>query len=77
VWYARNKDGSYTVALFNLADTAASVTADWSDVGFTGTGAVRDVWSHTNLGRVVDGFTTQLPPHGSRLLTVRPVAHHR
>lgn len=74
VWYARNADGSYTVALFNLGKGYADVTADWSDLGITGRPAVRDLWSHKNLGRSAGGFTDNLPPHGSRLLRVTPDA---
>jgi hypothetical protein len=74
VWYARNADGSYTVALFNLGKGYADVTADWSDLGISGKAAVRDLWSHKNLGRTAGGFTDNLPPHGSRLLRVTPAA---
>ncbi|MGW3243871.1 fibronectin type III domain-containing protein [Streptomyces sp. NPDC001070] len=74
VWYARNTDGSYTVALFNLGKGYADVTADWSDLGISGKAAVRDLWSHKNLGRTAGGFTDNLPPHGSRLLRVTPAA---
>ncbi|MBP8537642.1 CBM35 domain-containing protein [Streptomyces sp. MK37H] len=72
VWAAENHDGSYTVALFNLADRPASVTADWSTLGFTGKAAVRDLWNHENLGTHKSGITQALPAHGSRLFTVTP-----
>jgi len=72
VWAARNADGSYTVALFNLADAPASVTADWSSLGFTGKAAVRDLWNHENLGTYRNKVTQALPAHGSRLFTVTP-----
>ncbi|MFG2356262.1 fibronectin type III domain-containing protein [Streptomyces sp. NPDC048521] len=72
VWYARNTDGSYTVALFNLGKGYADVTADFSDLGISGKAAVRDLWSHKNLGSVGGSFTDNLPPHGSRLLRVTP-----
>ncbi|MCQ8187531.1 alpha-galactosidase D [Streptomyces rugosispiralis] len=72
VWAAENHDGSYTVALFNLADRPASVTADWSTLGFTGKAAVRDLWNHESLGTHKDRITQALPAHGSRLFTVTP-----
>ncbi|MFE0330508.1 fibronectin type III domain-containing protein [Streptomyces sp. NPDC003753] len=72
VWYARNPDGSYTVALFNLGSGYADVTANWSDLGISGKAAVRDLWSHKNLGSVGGSFTADLPPHGSRLLRLTP-----
>ncbi|MEU5535508.1 carbohydrate-binding protein [Streptomyces sp. NPDC020362] len=72
VWAAKNPDGSYTVALFNLADVPAAVTADWSSLGFTGRAGVRDLWNHENLGSHRNGITEALPAHGSRLFTVTP-----
>ncbi|WP_151484437.1 alpha-galactosidase D [Streptomyces albicerus] len=72
VWAARNTDGSYTVALFNLADAPAAVTADWATLGFTGKAAVRDLWNHENLGTYRNKVTQALPAHGSRLFTVTP-----
>ncbi|HEY3953833.1 MAG TPA: fibronectin type III domain-containing protein [Streptosporangiaceae bacterium] len=72
VWYARNRDGSYTVALFNLGATRATVTAHWNDLGITGPAAVRDLWSHSNLGDYTGSFRASLPVHGSRLLRITP-----
>ncbi|MFG1807197.1 alpha-galactosidase D [Streptomyces sp. NPDC049040] len=72
VWGTRNSDGSYTVALFNLADAPAAVTADWASLGFTGNAAVRDLWNKQDLGTFKNHVTEALPAHGSRLFTVRP-----
>ncbi|MFE1313823.1 alpha-galactosidase D [Streptomyces sp. NPDC058755] len=72
VWAAKNPDGSFTVALFNLADSPAAVTADWSSLGFTGKAGVRDLWNHENLGTYKNKITEALPAHGSRLFTVSP-----
>ncbi|MGW1555408.1 alpha-galactosidase D [Streptomyces sp. NPDC002144] len=72
VWAAKNPDGSYTVALFNLADSPAAVSASWASLGFTGTASVRDLWNHENLGSLKDKVTDALPAHGSRLFTVTP-----
>ncbi|RPF31093.1 carbohydrate-binding protein [Streptomyces sp. TLI_185] len=72
VWATKNPDGSYTVALFNLGGSSASVTADWASFGFTGAAAVRDLWNHQNLGTYKNRITSTLPAHGSRLFTVKP-----
>jgi hypothetical protein len=72
VWYAKNADGSYTVALFNLDSNAAKVTANWSDLGFVGNTHVRNVWTHEQLGQFDGSFSASLPAHGSMLLNVRP-----
>jgi hypothetical protein len=74
VWRVKNADGSFTVALFNLANAPGKVTAGWSDVGFQGAAAVRDLWSHKDLGEFKDEFPATLEPHASRLLVVTPVA---
>lgn len=72
VWAAKNPDGTYSVALFNLSDAPASVTANWSTLGFQGKASVRDVWNKENLGTYTDKITQALPAHGSRLFTVTP-----
>ncbi|WP_327657122.1 fibronectin type III domain-containing protein [Streptomyces sp. NBC_00483] len=72
VWYARNADGSYTVALFNLGDSSAPVTAHWDDLGVSGAASVRDLWSRKDIGKSADSFSATLPAHGSRLLRVTP-----
>ncbi|MEU9385206.1 CBM35 domain-containing protein [Streptomyces sp. NPDC048279] len=72
VWAAKNADGTYTVALFNLADSPSAVTADWTALGFSGKASVRDVWNSENLGSYTNKITQALPAHGSRLFTVTP-----
>jgi hypothetical protein len=72
VWRVQNADGSYTVALFNLAKNPAIVEATWSDLGFTGPAKVRDVWSGKSLGTHDDGWFARIPAHGTRLLNVTP-----
>jgi hypothetical protein len=71
VWYANNGDGTYSVGLFNLADEAATVTVNWSDIGLNGSASVRDLWSREELGDFATGFSSvDLAPHASRLLKV-------
>jgi chitodextrinase len=72
VWVARNKDGSDTVALFNLGATTATVTANWADLGLDGSADVHDLWSHGNEGTANGEFSATLPSHGSRLLRITP-----
>jgi Alpha galactosidase A/Alpha galactosidase C-terminal beta sandwich domain/Carbohydrate binding module (family 6) len=71
VWAAHEADGSYAVALFNLADVPEPVTADWHQLGFCGRANVTDVWSGDGLGRHRDAYSQVLPAHGSALLRVR------
>ena len=76
VWFSKNPDGSYTLALFNLAATAAPVTANWSDLSQPSgsTMTVRNLWQHTNLGRITGGYTATLAPHASMLLRITPTS---
>ena len=68
VWYARNADGSYTVALFNLGSSTATVTANWSDIGLSGPARVRNLWEQRNAGTADGSISASLPEHGSELL---------
>jgi alpha-galactosidase len=70
VWFVKNSNGSYSVALFNLGSSAATVTANWSSLGLSGSQSVRDLWSHTNLGNFNGSFSAKLNSHASRMLTV-------
>jgi alpha-galactosidase len=73
VWRVANGNGSFTVALFNLGSAAATVTANWSDLGFSGAATVRDLWTHAAVGTFTGSFGASLASHASRLLTVTPV----
>lgn len=70
VWWAKEPDGSYVVALFNLASSSASAKILWSELGFHGSASVRDLWMHENLGMYSGDFSTQLGTHASRLLKI-------
>lgn len=72
VWGMKNADSSYTVALFNLGEASANVAAYWTSFGFSGKAAVRDLWSHRDLGERNDVISAKLPAHGSRLFRVTP-----
>ena len=49
-------------------DTAQDITADFSDLGISGSAAVRDVWQRKDLGTVSGKYTATVPPHGSLTL---------
>lgn len=70
IWAANNEDGTWTVALFNLGSGPATVTVNWSDLGFSGTARVQDLWKNADLGDFTDRFSADLHVHASRLLTV-------
>ena len=64
-------DGRY-LAVFNVGDQASmEIRVNWSELGLPATCAVRDLWEKKDLGRVKDGYTFKIPPHGSGLYRVR------
>jgi hypothetical protein len=74
-WGMRNKDGSYTVALFNMGSFPATVAANWTSFGFAGNADVRDVWAGRNIGGHNGGISATVPSHGTRLFRVTPRGH--
>jgi len=65
-------DKSVAVALFNRGEADATVEVRWSDVGFQGSPAVRDLWAHKDLGAIADRFSARVPAHGVVLIKVKP-----
>ncbi|MFI6354451.1 alpha-galactosidase [Streptomyces sp. NPDC050743] len=75
VWSKRESDGDYVVALFNTGTSgSATVTVNWSQVGFTGSGDVTDLWSGSHKGTVTGSYSATLRPGETRLVRVRPTA---
>jgi alpha-galactosidase len=73
VWIADTGDGEYYVALYNFTAFPDRVDVSWRDLGFKDAVAVRDIWSHTDLGAFPREFSTMVLGHGARLLKVTPV----
>jgi alpha-galactosidase len=75
VWRVKNPDGSYTVAIFNTGSSSATISCNFSsDLGFTGSATVRDLWSRTNLGTFTTTFSSgSLNTHACRMLKITPV----
>ncbi|MEV6848971.1 alpha-galactosidase [Actinoplanes sp. NPDC051411] len=73
VFSKREADGSYVVALFNTATTGSStVSVSWSQVGFTGSAAVTDLWSGSSQGTVSGSYSATLRPGETRLIRAVP-----
>ena len=68
------EDGSHAVGLFNVGPTAAEVSVRWSDLGFTGPQAVRDLWRQQDLGIFETRFAAPVASHGVVLVRVRSAA---
>jgi hypothetical protein len=68
------------LALFNTRDgggqsaepTKTAVTVKLSELGLTGAGKVRDLWTHQNLGAFTDEFAPVINHHGAGLYRISP-----
>jgi alpha-galactosidase len=70
--YAKDlEDGSKAVGLFNLGETNATVTANWSDLKLSGKHLVRDLWRQKDLGKFSGKFQLPVAPHGAELVKIR------
>ena len=75
VWKSRDwEDGSTYVALFNLRDKPAEVSAYFDELELTGKYAVRDLWNHRDLGEEEEGLAASLPAHGAGVYRLKWVA---
>ncbi|MGX9885021.1 glycosyl hydrolase family 28 protein [Streptomyces sp. NPDC002276] len=73
-WSKRESNGAYVVALFNTGTSgSATVSVNWSQVGFTGSGDVTDLWSGSHKGTIADSYSATLRPGETRLIRVNPV----
>jgi hypothetical protein len=58
--------GAKYLAVFNVGEQAPlEIRVNWTELGLPATCAVRDLWEKKDLGRVKDGYTFKIPPHGS------------
>jgi hypothetical protein len=67
-WAANGRAGGVYVALFNIGDGPAAVSASWNELGLSGSKSVRDLWKRQEAGRAAGKVERMLPPHGSALL---------
>lgn len=70
VWASSIGGGVYYVAMFNLNDSSNTIIANWSDLGFSGSASVHDLWSDSDLGVFNGAFSGVVNSHASQLLKV-------
>ena len=74
VWAKPLRDGSRAVALLNRSPNADTITAYFSRVGLhTDSARVRDLWSHSEVGRFKGKYSTVVRPHGAVMVRVTPI----
>jgi alpha-galactosidase len=75
VWSKREANGDYVVALFNTATSGSStVSVNWSQVGFSGSAHVTDLWSGADRGVIAGSYSATLRPGEARLIRATPAS---
>ena len=74
VWSKQLADGGRAVILLNRGASAASISADWGDIGYPPAlkATVRDLWAKKDVGQFVANYTAQVPSHGVVMVRVNP-----
>ena len=67
-WMAKDEDGSYYVALFNIGEKTDNVSVSLKDINLNGKYMIRDLWKHEYLGEVCDKVEFEVSPHGAKLV---------
>jgi alpha-galactosidase len=62
------------VALYNLSQKPATVTAKWSDLKLSGKQAVRDLWRQKDLGPFDGQFQLPVAAHGAEMVKIQRAA---
>ena len=68
MWYGQMKDGSWVIGLFNRSEDTALRSLELSRIGLTGTWNVRDLWKHTDEGKVSEKIEASVPSHGCKIV---------
>ena len=72
IWTRPLAGGDTAVALFNRGKDAASITAQWSELGIKKSPKhARDLWAHKDVALSGASYTAEVPSHGVMLLRVR------
>ncbi len=58
------------VALLNRNQSAKDITVNFSDIGFSDTVTVRDLWAKADRGSFTGSYTMTVPSHGTGLLLI-------
>jgi len=75
VFSKHEANGSYVVALFNTGTSgSATVSVNWSQVGFTGSAKVTDLWSGSDRGTISGSYSATLRPGETRLIRAVPAS---
>ena len=70
-WVSDAADGkSKYLAIFNLADQPQKIKVNWEEINMTGSRNVKDLWEGKLLGKMKNGITKTVNPHGAQLFKI-------
>ena len=73
VFSKKESSGAFVVALFNTGTSGnQTIKVNWSQVGFTGSANVTDLWSGATSGPTANSYTATLRPGEQRLIRAVP-----
>jgi alpha-galactosidase len=74
VWAKQLQDGGRAVVLLNRGASEQPITVNWEQVGYPNhfSAAVRDLWTHKDLGKSTGKFSAPVASHGVVMVTVKP-----
>jgi len=74
VWGKQLKNGDRAVILLNRGSSPHEITMTWEQIGYPAhvSAAVRDLWTHKDLGKFTGKFSAPVVSHGVVMVTVRP-----
>lgn len=68
IWTRPLSNGATAIAFFNRGELPATIHVQWAELGLDNSQHVRDLWRRTDLGEQKNGFSADVPRHGSVLL---------
>jgi alpha-galactosidase len=71
IWVKPLADGSVAALLINRGEDTQNITANFKDLGISGTKSVRDLWAHKDLGQFTDSFSADVPRHGVVMVKIK------
>ena len=74
VWTRDLSGGRKAVALFNRGTQDATVSATFSQLGVSGTPAVRDLWQRADVTGMTTGLSVTVPYSGALMYTLSPAS---
>ena len=66
------EDGSMAIGLFNRSERHEKATVTWKELGIRGEQKIRDLWRQQDIATSNKDFTTDIAPHGVRLIKIYP-----